>query len=97
MFGNMEANGGLSVRAGAARYQRLRREENGKGVAINGQTSKGKFPSVHLFTTLTYCFAEGNMAFAFSNHLPFAGGGRQSQFQLGFRNKGVSLLNLSIW
>lgn len=38
------------------------------------------------------------MAFASSNHLPFAGvGRRQSRFQLGFRNKGVSLLNLSIW
>lgn len=37
------------------------------------------------------------MAFAFSNHLPFAGGGRQSRLQLGFRNKGVSLLNLSLW
>lgn len=58
---------------------------------------KGKFSSVHLFTILTYCFAEGNMAFASSNHLPFAGGGRQSRLQLGFRNKGVSLLNLSIW
>lgn len=37
------------------------------------------------------------MAFTISNHLPFTGGGRRSQFQLGFRNKGVSLLNLSIW
>lgn len=37
------------------------------------------------------------MAFASSNHLPFAGGGRQSRLQLGFRNKGVSLLNLSVW
>lgn len=63
-------------------------------MGTHGQKPGRKFSSVRLFTTFTYCFAEGNVAFTISSHLSFASG-RHSQLQLGLRTEGGRLRNLS--
>lgn len=95
-FVDAEMNNRLSVGPSDFKVPKTLRRKMNPGVGTNGQKSKENGSSVRLFTTFTYCFAEGNMVSTVSNHLSFAGSGRQNQFQLGLRNKGATLRNLSM-